>query len=376
MKVICAALSAALSCAACAHSDSTAPDRRVRFDAAYQAAHRDRIEIVVPEVYEMVNVAMALTPAVQAQPGRVPETPYRERVLSYFAPVGDHPLVTAISTRLETAPILGYIAFKLDAYAFEFDASGQIVRSLVYDRISDDPENSLLALMPQLQSFAEQSNFRAFYAENGSHYQEQIAFFEETLNAPGMLAWLRAEFPGVRSYDSIKVVLSPLAGNIQNQVAFEDAGFREMQAHVNFPYRTLPDLSESGNTVWRGTQLFGELNHGFINPAAEPYAGQIAAAISDRADWTTEANADAYPDDQAVFNEYMNFALISLYHDARMSAEDAVIAAGRIDYVMGQRGFTRFAGFNAMLRRLYRERRPAETVADLYPRIVAWVETQ
>ena len=32
------------------------------FDAAYRAAHQGRIEVAVPEVYELVNVAIAMTP--------------------------------------------------------------------------------------------------------------------------------------------------------------------------------------------------------------------------------------------------------------------------------------------------------------------------
>src|SRR5512143_952828 len=36
------------------------------FDAAYQAAHRGGIEVTIPEVYELVNIAIALTPTGRA----------------------------------------------------------------------------------------------------------------------------------------------------------------------------------------------------------------------------------------------------------------------------------------------------------------------
>ena len=39
---------------------------------------------------------------------------------------------------------------------------------------------------------------------------------------------------------------------------------------------------------------------------------------------------------------------------------------------MERRGFTYFAPFNRFLVDLYANRRPGETVADLYPRIIAW----
>lgn len=104
-----------------------------------------------------------------------------------------------------------------------------------------------------------------------------------------------------------------------------------MQPHINFPYKINPELSVDGNAAWRGTLLFGEINHAFINPASEHYRAAI------------DANDAACPDDQALFNEYMNFGLITLYHHDRMNETD---------------------------------RSHGQTIADLYPRIIAWFTAQ
>jgi len=46
-----------------------------------------------------------------------------------------------------------------------------------------------------------------------------------------------------------------------------------------------------------------------------------------------------------------------------------------VDQMMTQRrGFTRFAEFSAFLRDLYVRRGASQTVADLYPQIIAWFE--
>ena len=40
------------------------------------------------------------------------------------------------------------------------------------------------------------------------------------------------------------------------------------------------------------------------------------------------------------------------------------------------RRFPRFAAFNAFLIKIYRDRKDGETIADLYPRIIAWFERE
>ncbi len=352
---------------------------RATFTPAYQAAHRGQIEPTVPDVYEMVTIAIALTANVAANPGRVPtQTDYYRSVAAHFEPMRRHPFVLELNRQLDAEPILTYIRLKLNAYAFAFDARSRIVRSDVYDRIDDEHTvNPLTPLMPLMQSFADQSGFRSFYAAHTALYDEQIEFFRTQTDAPDMWNWLRTQFPGVAPYDGVKIVLSPLAGNIQNEASFESNGYRELQLHLNFPYNINPDISPEGNRVWRGTLLFGEMNHGFINPHAERHRAGIDAAIGRRAIWTGPANAAAYPDDLAVFNEYLNFGVITLYHRDRMNAADGTVARRRIDTIMVEnRGFLKFAEFDAFLRELYGRRSDGQTVADLYPQIIDWFAAQ
>lgn len=368
---------ALVGCATAPQLDEPSP--AARFTPAYQTAHRGEIAVSVPDVYEMISVVIALTDYAEEHPGRVPtQTDYYRDVVSHFAPVRDHPLVLEFNRQMNADPILGYIRLKLNAFAFSFDANGQVLRSAVYDRIlEEDPENPLVALMPQMQSFADQSGFLAFYRAHRSVYDGQIAFFRDETNVRDMWSWLRTQFPVVSPYDGVKIVFSPLAGNIQNEVAFENNGYRELQAHINYPYNSDPAISADGNGVWRGTLLFGELNHGFINPTADRYRDAIEQAIAHRERWTGPNNADAYPDDYAVFNEYMNFGLITLYHRDRMNAADGAAARQRIETLMVEnRGFLKFAEFNTILNDAYAQRDHGQTVADLYPQIIAWFAAQ
>ena len=53
--------------------------------------------------------------------------------------------------------------------------------------------------------------------------------------------------------------------------------------------------------------------------------------------------------------------------------QDVMIA--NIDRMMTERrGFPQFEAFDKFLVELYRNRRPGQTLADLYPRIIEWFE--
>ncbi|MBI3147669.1 MAG: hypothetical protein HYZ17_04075 [Betaproteobacteria bacterium] len=194
-----------------------------------------------------------------------------------------------------------------------------------------------------------------------------------------MLDWLRQRFPTVHAYDGYKVVFSPLVGGSQSVTWLESNGYRELQAHVNFPYPQPDDAELSAEAVAfrRGEIVFTELNHGFINPAAAPYRDQITRTFADRAFWTKAGtSADSYRNAMSVFLELMNWALVALYaEDVAPSADRGRLIAA-LDDSMGDsgRGFTRFAPFRAELVRLYRDRIAGASVESLYPQILAWCE--
>ena len=354
-----------------------------RFDAAYQDAHRGKLSVLVAEVYEMVNVAIALTPYAREEQSLgarflvMRDSDYYRDLVAYFTPVRDHPFVRWFDPRLR--PNNGsYARDKMNAYAFEYDSSGKIVRSSIYERtgFNGDAENTLLPALELMRSFSEQSKFREFYAKHRKLYDEQVEFMRTGLAFERMQSWLRREFPKVKPYDHTKVVFSPLVYGSQSVTWFDNDGFRELQPHINFPYEqnfTLP-VSRAGKTIMRGNLLFTETNHGFINPTAEPYAAEIAKAVSNRALWGLKGStADSYGDPQSLFNEYMNWGLVSLYYvDYAPPADLEALLAHNATNMKDRRGFTGFPQFNAFLVDLYRKRPAGTTVADLYPQIIAW----
>lgn len=352
------------------------------FDEAYRAAHRGRISVVVPEVYEMVNVAIALTPFTRQENNYLvaKRESYYEDVARYFFPVEDHPFVRWLDSELRRGR---YSPDKMSAYAFVFDSAGIVRRSPVYNSTNFVGQgNALLPVLEQMQSFADESGFREFYRANRDVYAAQESFIRDSLDVERMLDWLRRNFPDVEFYDHVNVVFSPLVWGNQSVTWFRYTGFSEIQPHVNFPYdRRLSgdeDLTPASLQLRRGATLFTELNHGFINPTSALYSDRVAAALEDRDSWVDpEKSAASYGWPQGVFIEMLNWALVSLYYVdfAPVEDQDLLIARNARQQANG-RGFLRSEELHPFLVDLYRSRPEGTTVADLYPQIVDWFEAQ
>lgn len=354
------------------------------FDKAYQAGHKGKTFVEIPEVYELVNIAIAMTAiGIQDKNLVYQKSDYYARVRQWFDKFKDHRLLAGLDAALKRNLNL-YATLKMNGYAFEFDNKGRIVQSKTYDRtgFTNERSNSLRPYLAQLQSFADVSNFRRFYKENSQTYQEQIAFFRDTANLAEMKRWLDKNFPGSNDYDSYKIIFSPLVAYSQSSTWFESNGFKELQPHVNFPYsqdltRYFQDgkLSAPAEAIFRGNIVFTEINHGYINPEADKYADRVVKAISNRDRWVDKSKGPGYYGGIASFNEYMNWGLVSLriVDYAPLDEQDKMITS--IDRMMTERrGFPQFEAFDKFLVHLYRNKQPSQTLADLYPQIIDWFE--
>ena len=353
------------------------------FDADYRAAHQGQITVEVPEAYELVNIAIAMTATgIEDRNLVYHDSDYYAEMRQQFDPYQRHPALAALDSVLKRAPGL-YSNLKMNGYAFEFDSNSRLVQSKIYDRtaFSGERRNSLRPYVPALQSFADTSGFRAFYAAHRPFYASQIAFYSDSTDVVGMQTWLNRNFPGAKPYDSYKIIFSPLVAYNQSATWIESNGFRELQAHVNFPYlqdvkrRTKAPLSKETVILLRGDIAFTELNHGYINPEADKYAERVLHATSARDLWVDPQKGPNYYPGISAFNEYMNWGLVSLRAvDFAPPAEQDTLIAGVDRMMTNRRGFPQFTAFDSVLVDLYRTRPAGGTIADLYPRIIDWFE--
>ncbi len=355
------------------------------FDKKYQDRFRGKTTVEVPEVYEMVNIAIALTSTAREDNGLVyKRSPYYSRVITHFERYKDHPLVRALDEKLRQNRNQ-YFSLKMNGYSFEFE-SGKIVRSKVYDRtgFSGEVSNSLLPFLSEMRSFANETKFREFFAANRKTYKDQIEFFQKEADLAGMKRWLDRNFPNSSDYDTYKIVFSPLVAYNQSVTWLESDGFKELQPHVNFPYAedlkrhgSALTLSPEGEIIYRGNIVFTEMNHGYINPEAGKYADRITQAVSNRAYWVADRYGDDYYPGMATFNEYMNWGLVSLRimdHAPEKDRQQMIAAVEKM--MVESRAFPRFAEFDKFLIDLYVNRESGETLADIFPKIIDWFEAR
>ena len=354
-----------------------------QFDEAYRSTHQGKTFVEVPEVYELVNVAIAMTPTGIADRDLVyHDSEYYERMRAWFDKHRDQPLVAALDAELAANPNQ-YFTLKMNGYAFEFDEHDKLVPSKVYDRTGFTAErrNALRPYLEKLQAFSDATGFRRFFRENAATYQDQIAFFRDIADVGEMKRWLDRNFPTSSDYDGYKIIFSPLVAYNQSATWFESNGFKELQAHVNYPYPqdltryTQEALSPRAAVLYRGNIVFTELNHGYINPEADKYGDRILKAVSDRDHWVDKSKGPDYYPSIALFNEYMNWGLVSLRLVDYSPPDELAGMVARVDRMMVERrGFRRFKEFDAFLMDLYRARKPPQTIADLYPQIIEWFE--
>lgn len=349
----------------------------VNFTRDYIKSHEGKTFVEVPAVYELVNIVITLTNTGKNKEGLVVKnTAYYQEVINWFSKYDKEPIIRKIDSVLSSSYV-EYFSIKMNAYSFKFSPKGKIVPDEVYDRLTS--VNTLRPYLKELQSFSDKSKFEIFFKQNHSLYNQLISSYRDSIGIMEMQKWLGKNFPKTK-YNSYKIVFSPLVGNNQSANWFEYNGFKEVQAHVNFPYRNEEEKKEFSSDalhVKDGNIVFTELNHNFIGPEIQKpeYQKNIKEAFVNLNTWIKEGSPAerAYNNARACFDEYMNWALVSLrYIDYAPTIEHDRLISKMEKYQVEVRGFKRFAEFDQFLIQLYKNRREGQVIADLYPQIVEW----
>jgi Domain of unknown function (DUF4932) len=350
------------------------------FDDAYRKANDGKTLIEVPIAYELINIIMAMTPTGVRDSSMIEhDIVYYNKVQNYFNAFKSHKAVTVMDSLLKANQ---YYEIKMDSYCYDFE-KGELVKKAAYNRANWGNENSIVPFISLFQDFSKQSKFDNFYKQNKPFYQRLIKAYQDTLGIPMMQTWLKKNFPAT-SKNCTKIILSPLVSGNQSATAFESNGFKEAQAHVNFPFfwynPKTSKYSKNAFDLTRGDIVFTELNHGFENPEFENNE-QNAAAFNkipfNLAVFNTKGTPSewGYNNPLSCVEEYMNWALVSLrYVDFAPKEDWEALFKYRENFMVKRRGFTKFAEFNRFLIDIYTKRPVGKTVADLYPQIIKWFD--
>jgi uncharacterized protein DUF4932 len=350
---------------ACGCNGPTTPE----LVASPQPLDTSRVRIVIPEVYELANVIIAMTTFGQTNSVAVRRTgAYYQEVNATFSTFREHPSMRELQLG-SSNPLLQYYEFRDNSSAYVFE-NGEIRRNAAAS--TSWSRNLFRDRRAAAQSFADASQFRTFFAANESVYVDQIARYRAAAEVDDIAAWLEREFPGIR-YRHYTVVLSPLVygSHSANFPSTNEAIFFVAGPDVTSDASTSPGVRKA--VIQR--ILFTEIDHAFVNPVTDRNRSAVTAAFQNRGKWTTDESS-FYDSPITVFNEYMTWAVFLLYAQDRLSEADFnSLRQLTVQQMEGSRRFQRFGAFFTQLLSIYRARAAGTTVADLFPQIITWART-
>lgn len=181
-----------------------------------------------------------------------------------------------------------------------------------------------------------------------------------------MLHFLETELGKHADISAYAIVLSPLVGRMN---------CHRTVSGVGTDFITLPEFLLTGKAVQAvseeevasGTHmLFTELDHAFVNPLTGQYRPLVQANFAN-SQWDSGSGYEK--DSLATFNEYMTWAVYDLYVQQYFPTVAAKVSQ---DWALQNetRGFFASALFNRELATLYHQRKPGQTLKDIYPAFI------
>jgi hypothetical protein len=333
------------------------------YTADYIEGNKRKVLVEVPEVFELANIAIAISDDGLNDPWRVNKKgTYYESVLEHFKPFKDHPLIAEPDLNRNFT-----YNFRDNSICYVFEGDRIVHGGLYSNMRRPDLFKKHLALV---EDFARVSKFRKFYRDNLPYYQEQIQLYRQKVPVRKMWTWLEERFPA--RHDCYKVVFSPLIGASHETCSFEDKGFSETIMFISGP----GESKDTSNRIEQGCLsrvVFTEIDHNYVNRVTKEYAQRVNKAFADLDAWNKQ---DGYRQPEYTFNEYMTWAVFVLYAYDNYGKEDfdVIVKRSAIDTMIRNRKFVRFKEFAEQLLKLYRQRESSESIPDLYPAILDWAE--
>ncbi|TAE30781.1 MAG: DUF4932 domain-containing protein [Cytophagales bacterium] len=330
---------------------------------SFQLQAQNQSPVRLSEAYELANIILALTDYGKTDRWEVSQqSVYYREVRDHFDQYSNHPLLAKVNYSRQQWE--NYLSFRTDAYAFGFDSTNRLVRQFAFAANTGfNPFEENLALV---NDFVKTTGFRQFYRDHLPYYQNLADGYLTSQRYPDMLRFLENELGKRAEISSYAIVLSPLVGRMN---------CHRMVGEVGTDFITLPDFLLKGKTVSSANEeeiasgthmLFTELDHAFVNPLTYQYSSLVRTNFDNRV-W--DAGSGYETDSLATFNEYMTWAVYDLFVQQYFPTVAAKVSVAWARQ-NGTRGFHASTLFNRELTALYAQRKPGQTLKDLYPAFI------
>lgn len=358
-------------------------EKDVNFTNEYIKLNKNKFRVEVPEVHELVNILVAMSEVGQKDHNMVDNTTkYHTNVLKHFLKYKNHPIMNiinkGISKPMDLNSYMFYYGLKMSSCSYYINSDNKIVHNGIIKNMSfstgqDITKNNL----ELIQDFSNKSHFRDFYNSHLPYYNQLIDTYKILNPIDKMKAWLENKFNF--EYGNYYVIFSPLVGGAHATQRYEDNDFNLTVMHIcRAEYSN--KYNKPVNELLESRVVFTEIDHNFVNPVSDKKIEQINKAFSNRKKWVNDElgkdSTKIYKNAYMVFNEYMTWAVYSLYaYDNYPRAEVDKVIKRMEDQMVNDRFFIKFKEFNQELIKEYDKSRYI-TVDDLYKSILDWSEKQ
>jgi hypothetical protein len=343
------------------------------FTEKYIKEHRNKFSIEIPEVQELIYIVFALTETgINSNYLIDKNSEYYKEVMKEFDGFKNDSLVLALEPLLKQEYD---IEIKMDACGFYFQGD-EIKKDSIYKTLSWGDKNYIEPYIAQLEAFSKKTKFREFYKKHKQYYNFLINLMKIQTPIQKQWDWLEREFS--LNYDNYRIYFSPLTSDGHSSNNFKQEDFKQTAMFVSGPI----EKSKRNKGVVEGLTtrvVFTEIDHNYVNPTSDKYNLEINQSFKDLSKWATEDALYNYNSTYPVFNEYMTWAVFTLYAKDNFNETDFGILNTIVENQMSKperRGFIKFKEFNHKLLEFYINKSTNEKVEDLYPKILKWCNEQ
>ncbi len=347
---------------------------KVNFTKNFQQQNQGKYKIEINELKELIHIMIAITKTGKENDDMIQQQgQYYKDVLTYFKPYENEAIVKTFDS-LVNASIYNYIFLTGNGITYKFKGN-KLVKDEVFEFVANkvaDVEikvNPITTYKKQIEDFALKSNFKAFYNQQKTYFNQIIADYEKKANLDKQWTWLEKKFNS--KINSYIIYCSPLINGLNYTGEFDNNNFK--LAYMVLPsLDKYPKMTELQNEILNTRVMFTEIDHNYVNPPSDANAQTINELFKDRSIWVNENmyGTSAYPNPIKVFNEYMTFGVFLLYCKDHYDEKTFTTTTADVIALMTDRGFPKMKDFTTNLFKVY-DANENKKIEEWYPEFLS-----
>lgn len=354
----------------------------LNFNEKYKKEYHGKAKIEIDEVKELMHIMIAITEVGLENDDMVEQKgKYYQDVLHHFKTFKNEKIITKFDSLIKKNP-LNYVFLTGNAISYDFE-NNQLTpnKNFIFPMKSVSSHtkitvNPITTYKKEIEEFAVKSNFRKFYREHTSLYENLIHEYNKQANLNEQWQWLEKNFN--TKINSYLIFCSPLINGLNYTNTYNHNNFKQI-VMVLPPIGQEENLTPKQNIVFNTRGMFTEIDHNYVGTPTKKYVKDLDNALKNREKWVNikQEGTEYYPTPERVFDEYMTYATYYLYCVDKFINDQETIeyAYNDLNELMKQRGFPKMKEFNDALLVL-RKKYPTKKIDDLYPEFIYWCSQQ